>query len=71
MEKVLETVQKAAKATAASKKGKGTSRSKGKAAELISEPDIHPSNEGNPFLEFHFTSAAMTAKRLEMTLEIA
>ena len=52
-EEVLETVQKAAEATAARKKGKGISRSKGKAAELISEPDIHPNNGGNPFLGSH------------------
>ena len=54
MEEVLETVQKAADATAARKakmKGKGTAGRKGKAAELVSEADIPPSNEGNPFLE--------------------
>ena len=55
-EEVLETVQKAADATAARKgsgKGKGTRGRPRKAAELISEPGIPPSNEGNPFLESH------------------
>ena len=55
-EEVLETIQKAADATAARKakmKGKGTAGRKGMAAGLVSEADIPLSNEGNPFLESH------------------